>query len=134
MAKRIPHENVYARIVASKIHGVGVKAIRPIKKGTHIFRGDNTKMIWIKKSEVTDLPREIKKLYNDFCVKKSGWYGCPANFNLMTPAWYLNHSTTPNVAIDRKYDFYALRNIRTDEELTVDYSTYSEVGRRRLRD
>jgi len=87
---------------------------------------------WIKKSRLRGLAGEHRKLYDDFCIKRGEWYGCPRNFNLMTPAWYLNHSSTPNVASDKSYRFYALRDIRTGEELTVDYGTYSEMGGRRL--
>jgi hypothetical protein len=39
MSCDLPHHHVYARIARSGIHGVGVKAIRTIKKGTYIFRG-----------------------------------------------------------------------------------------------
>jgi SET domain-containing protein len=53
-------------------------------------------------------------------------YGCPATFNSLTPSWYLNHSTTPNLRCDENYDFFALRTVKPGEELTVDYSTYSE--------
>jgi SET domain-containing protein len=128
----LPHHQVYTRIAHSRTHGVGVKAIRPIKKGTYIFCGDDARLRWIKKSELRGLATEHRKLYNDFCIKSGNWYGCPQNFNLMTPAWYLNHSVTPNVGCDRSYRFYALRDIRKGEELTADYGTYSEMGHRRL--
>jgi SET domain-containing protein len=128
MHKALPHFQIYARIAVSEIHGVGVKAIRPIKKGTYIFYGDDDKIHWIKKSALRGLPKELMKLYKDFCIEKGAWYGCPGNFNKMTPAWYLNHSANPNVACDKGYRFYALRDIKKNEELTVDYRTYS--GRR----
>ena len=38
----------------------------------------------------------------------------------------LNHSNNPNLAADDDYKFYAIRNIKLGEELTVDYTTYSE--------
>ena len=73
---------------------------------------------------------EIRKLYLDFCptIKKGGktFFGCPENLNLMTVAWYLNDSKKPNVVCDKEYVFSALRNIKKGEELTVDYSTYTE--------
>ena len=132
MRSGLPHHQVFTRISQSKIHGVGVKAIRPIKKGTYIFSGDDARLRWIKGSELRGLSAEHRKLYDDFCIKSGSWYGCPQNFNLMTPAWYLNHSAKPNVACDRTYRFYALKDIKKGEELTTDYGTYSETRRRRL--
>jgi len=128
--KKSPHKNVYTRLAPSKIHGVGVIAIKNIPKNTSIFSGDeDSKMVWIEKKKISDEPKEIKKLYEDFCVtrKKKGRieYGCPENFNTLTVAWYLNHSEKPNVYCGKDYLFYSLRDIKKGEELTVNYSTYS---------
>ena len=81
--------------------------------------------MWIEKDIVAMLPESLKKLYDDFCILKPGKYGAPASFNDMTSAWYLNHSKHPNMAADGDYRFYALRDIKSGEELTVDYDTYS---------
>jgi len=125
---KFPHNKVFTRLCPSPIHGVGVFAIRNIKKGTYIFYGDDEDLIWIEKSNLKKLPKEMRKLYDDFCVIKDGGklYGCPKNFNLMTVAWYLNSSKSPNVGCDENFNFFALRNIKAGEELTVDYDTYSE--------
>lgn len=123
--KQVPHYGVYVRLAPSRIHGVGVVAIRPIPKGTYIFYGDEDKLIWIDKASSRRQSGEIRRLYRDFCVTRGQQYGCPRNFNQLTPAWYLNHSKTPNVGADEAYCFYALRNIRKGEELTADYSTYN---------
>lgn len=37
-----PHEQLYTRLKPSKIHGVGVLAVRRIKKGSLLFSGDRT--------------------------------------------------------------------------------------------
>lgn len=125
--QRLPHEGVYARIQRSRIHGIGLFAIRKIGKGTKLFGSDDSGMIWVKEEEIAKLPLKIRKLYTDFGVLKDGRYGCPVNFNQLTPAWYLNHSKNkPNVRCDENYDFVALRDIAVGEELTVDYSTYSQ--------
>jgi SET domain-containing protein len=126
--KRVPHYGVYVRLAPSRIHGVGVVAIRSIPKGTHIFYGDDDNLIWIDKATSRRQRKEIRRLYRDFCVSRGQRYGCPRSFNQLTPAWYLNHSKTPNVGADEKYRFYALRNIRKGEELTADYSTYGDVS------
>lgn len=128
---RPPHYGVYTRLGCSEIHGVGVFAIRPIKKGTHIFYGDEPKIVWISKQKLRGVPRTIKKLYEDFAIIKDdgALYGCPENFNLLTVSWYINESDNPNIGCDiaKNYSFYALRDIESDEELTVNYSSYSEL-------
>jgi len=124
--KHLPHECVYTRIRPSKIHGVGVFAIRKIPKGAAIFSQDNEPIVWIDKSLVETLPKPLRSLYDDFCIIKGGRYGCPKHFDALTTPWYLNHSEHPNVAIDENYRFQALRDIEAGEELTVDYRTYSD--------
>jgi SET domain-containing protein len=126
MAK-LPHLGVFVRLKPSRIHGIGVFAIRDIPKGTYVFSGDNDEMVWVKASGTNHLEKEVKKLYRDFCVSRDGKYGCPKNFNLLTPAWYLNHSKKPNMTADKNYDFYSTRRIKKGEELTVDYETYNDT-------
>jgi SET domain-containing protein len=126
------HEGVYARIKQSKIHGVGVFAICDIPKDTKLFPEDEGEIIWKKKSALNldEMPQEIRQLYDQFCLikNKGETYGCPKSFNLMTIAWYLNHSKTPNVGCDQDYAFYALRDIKKGEELAADYQTYNEFS------
>ena len=131
IGKKFSHENAYTRLGVSKIHGIGVFATRNIEKDTNLFTDDTSKMIWLNKSEtdMLHLSKETKKLYEDFCVIKDGKYGCPENFNNLTVSWYLNEpqkGNRPNVYCDSNYDFFASRDIQEGEELTVDYSTYSQ--------
>lgn len=86
-------------------------------------------MLWIEQNLVAKEPKEIWKLYEDFPVFKNGRCGCPTSFNRLTVAWYLNEpkkSERPNVGCTECYDFFALRDIKAGEELTVDYSKYSD--------
>jgi hypothetical protein len=83
-------------------------------------------MRWIEADKLGRLPKEIRRLYEDFGVLKDGRWGCPTSFNRLTPAWYLNESKNPNVACDEHLNFVAKRDIALGEELTVDYTTYSE--------
>jgi SET domain-containing protein len=116
----------------SRIHGVGVFAIRNVPKGAKLFEPDDGELVWMKKSalRLDELPQRIRQLYEDFCpIKDKGRrYGCPRSFNLMTIAWYLNHSKTPNVGCDEDYKFFALRDITTGEELTADYRSYNQFA------
>jgi SET domain-containing protein len=127
-AKHLPHQGVYTRLAPSPLHGVGVFAIRPIKKATQLFGDDDTGLIAVSPSSITRLPHGLKRLYRDFCIiqAKGKSYLCPKNFNLMTVSWYLNHSAQPNVRCDRNFNFYSLRHIKIGEELTVDYDSYNE--------
>ncbi|HXY09856.1 MAG TPA: SET domain-containing protein [Terriglobales bacterium] len=122
---RLPHVGVFVRLKPSRIHGIGVFAIKDIPKETCVFRGDNQETVWVKASAIKGLGREVKKFYRDFCISCSGRYGCPRNFNMLTPAWYLNHSKKPNMALDKNYGLISTRKIGKGEELTVDYETYN---------
>jgi len=122
----LPHENVWARIVRSRIHGVGLKAIRDIPHGTYLFQGDDLPMVWVDREIIKHLRSALQRLYDDFAVAKGNRLGCPRSFNLLTPAWYLNHSKRPNVGCDSNYDFYALKDIKRNQELTVNYDEFSE--------
>jgi hypothetical protein len=123
----LPHGGVYTRLGTSKAHGVGVFAIRKIKKGTKVFGSDDAGMVWIDKHRTEHLPNRVKKLYEDFAVLKNGKYGCPTSFNQLTPSWYLNESrANPNVRCDENYDFLATRDIKAGEELLASYPQYSD--------
>ncbi|MGO9777922.1 MAG: FRG domain-containing protein [Terracidiphilus sp.] len=125
--EKSPHRGVFVRIQPSKLHksGVGVFAIMRIPKNRRIFADENEEVLWMTKQS---LPKTgpLRKLYDDFAIIKGDRYGCPTSFNRLTPAWFMNESKTPNSRCDENYDFYTMRDINPGEELTVDYSTFSE--------
>jgi hypothetical protein len=126
-----PHKRVYTRLAPSKVDkdGVGVFAIVNIKKDNPLFCGDNEEMLWIEESTFKNAPDAVRRLYRDFSVFKNNRFGCPLTFNRLTASWYINkpkRGETPNVYCDANYDFYALRDIKAGEELTVDYFKYSD--------
>jgi hypothetical protein len=136
--RRMPSDGVFTRIQPSKIHGVGVFAIRRIPKGTSIFPNDNGPIVWIKRSNIQGLRGQLRRLYDDFCIIKDNGetFGCPPNFSLMTAAWFLNEpmrGQQPNVGCRKDYTFYAMRDIAAGEELTVNYATFSEKPPARVR-
>jgi SET domain-containing protein len=121
----LPDFKVYTRLKKSEVHGIGVFAIREIKKGTYIFL-ENCKVKTIKAKDIpfSELPAEIIQLYKDFCPynKKEFTYTCPQNFNFMTISWFLNEDKeNPNVGCDKQLEFYALKDIQVGEELFVNY-------------
>jgi hypothetical protein len=134
--EELPHKGLYTRLQPSPIDGVGVFAINNIKKGTLIFSGDSDEIRWIW---TEDLPKDarLREFYEKFAIVKNGndghpqRYGCPRHFHRLTMSWYLNDPKSgnkPNVTCDDNYDFRASRDIKREEELTVDSNTYSDHG------
>ena len=133
MTTKLPHEGVWVRLGVSPIEGIGVFAIRPIPKGTDMFANDRVPLTWIGRAELdSSRPSDAERaLYDDFGIRRGDAIGCPANFNNLTPGWYLNEpppGEAPNVAADSNFAFTALRDIEEGEELTIDYSGFSETG------
>jgi hypothetical protein len=129
-----PHSGVYTRLKPSQVdkHGVGVFAIKDIKKDAQIFVGDNEEFLWIDEGSFKGQPHAIRELYDAFAVIDKSEYLCPINFNRLTVSWYINEPRTgeqPNVrceANEEQFEFYALRHIAAGEELTVVYKDYSD--------
>jgi hypothetical protein len=115
----------------SDIDGVGVFAIRTIPKGTDIFANDRVPMAWVSRDELerSGLSEAERAFYRDFGIRRGNEIGCPANFNNLTPGWYLNEpppGEAANVHVGEAFAFTARRDIAEGEELTVDYSSFSE--------
>ena len=123
----MPHKHVYARLGSSQIHGIGVFAVRAIKKGIDIFPDIDDKIIWIDASIIRRLRGEVRGLYEDYCVKIGGKYGAPDSFNKINASWYLNHSSNPNAVVNHKYRVIAKRGIKKGEEITLDYKTFMDM-------
>lgn len=131
MTRKLPHEGVYVRLGVSPREGVGVFAIRPIPAGTDIFQNDTVEMVWIERAELerARLSHQERLLYQAFGVARGDRIGAPVNFHNLTPGWYLNEPSPgeePNVDVDEKLHFRALRDIGEGEELLVRYASFSE--------
>lgn len=124
MKRRAPHDGVYARIGPSRIHGVGVRAIRDIPAGTLVFAGESERVVWASRAAVRRLPAAIRALYEDFGMVWGDRIGVPPTLNMLSVGWYVNHSDRPNVEAGDDARFRALRRIRKGEELTADYRTF----------
>lgn len=120
----------YCRLRPSPISGVGVFAIRHITKGINPMpEKRETEFVSVPRSEVDALSPELKQLVVDMCPENDGMFDFPNySLNEMGVSYYMNHSPTPNMGTDDGGDFYALRDIESGEELTVDYGTYGELN------
>lgn len=125
MKKQSPHDGVYARISLSRVHGVGVRAIRDIPAATRVFRGESQRVVWVTRSAVRRQPEAIRKLYEDFGIVWGDRIGVPPTLNMLSVGWYVNHSDRPNVEANQDGQFVTLRRIRKGEELTADYRTFT---------
>ncbi|MFA5931590.1 MAG: SET domain-containing protein [archaeon] len=120
----------YCRLKTSKIHGIGIFAIRDIPKGADPFENEKRqKWIKINKKEFAGADKEIIKLLEDFFwfdENGEGWVP-EGGINEMGISFYSNHSKKPNIRrIDEDGNFITLRLIKKGEELLVDYETYDE--------
>jgi SET domain-containing protein len=121
-----PHRNLYTRIKASS-KGVGLFAIRGIPKGTQLFVGDVGNTIRILVSTIDKISdAEVRHMYTDFCPVVDKYFIAPSDFNQMTMSWYMNHSNEPNVTVVPDLQFVTSRVIHVGEELTVNYTTFSD--------
>lgn len=125
-------ENVYCRIGVSKIHGVGVIAVRDIPKGIDPMKETRTiEFETVPATEILDnpeIPEGLKKLVVDMCPENEGVFDVPpCSLNEIGVSFYLNHSNEPNME-ERDGYFFTLREIKEGEELTVDYGTYGEMN------
>ena len=119
----------YVMLKPSPVHGIGVFAIRDIPKGCRsIFSKGTGGWVRLSFEEVEQLPAHSRNLVETYCLYDETHYFVPDyGFKLMDLALYLNHSSTPNIAsVDEGEAFAALRDIRTGEELLVDYGTIAE--------
>jgi len=96
----------------SLIEGKGIHAGEPIHAGERIqyITGRRVKKLPRTKEEALSIP-------NWFGLSKQYWID-PQE----TPFRYLNHSCNPNAAVAGTKILTALRDIKQDEEITIDYS------------
>ena len=122
---------VYVRLKPSPIGGVGVFAIRDIPAGIDPFGEEENDYEAIPVAEIRDDPEitdAVKKYAEDMCAVDGGFMFVPKNgINRIDPSFFVNHSAVPNLATpDDGEHFITLREIKTGEELTIDYYTFND--------
>jgi SET domain-containing protein len=120
---------VFCRLGSSKTHGVGVFAIRAIKKDINpLVSWLDGREIKFTKAELKHLPLAVRKQIERFCFYDTKKTLIPRiGMNAMSMAIYLNHSKKPNLRLTKVGQFQALRTIKKNEELLIDYDdTFGE--------
>jgi SET domain-containing protein len=122
--------STYCRIKPSKVHGVGVFAIANIPKGVNLFPDcscDLKKIKKINKKEVADLNPDTLKMMSDFLIESKTHYFTTTSLNNINISYFLNHSDQPNCEwVEKDDSFRPLKNIKKQEELTINYEKYLE--------
>ncbi len=114
---------VYCKLGVSKIHGVGVFALRDIPQGTRPLRSIVTNQEKkFSRIELKQVPSSVRKHLADFCLVESGRVFVPEiGLNAVNLSIYLNHSKDPNLFFNDKDELEARFDIPRGEELTIDY-------------
>jgi SET domain-containing protein len=123
--------DTYCKIGVSKIHGVGVIAIKEIPKGINPFVSLYSTMEFIifHDADFDQLDPVIIKYIKSFFVRTKKEYPIMlGGLNSIGVFGYINHSDKPNMelgfgSMTKLCPFLAIRDIKVGEELFWDYRT-----------
>lgn len=115
-AIKLLREIVKIKLAPSEIDGVGVFAMRDLKKGEKLYTDIVPHQFDLPYSKVKKLPKDIRDiLLGQFPLITEGSHFL---YPVTKMSGYLNHSDTPNYdAVEDK----TLRKIKAGEEITEDY-------------
>jgi len=128
--------NTYVRIMQSKIHGVGVIAIKDIPIGVNPFEHATNKcginkFKRIHKDKLVGVDKQVIKMLDDFLgLDDDGYYDIPSEgMNTLDVSFYMNFSEKPNIDIVNSKNcnfaiFRTNRVIKKGEELLINYNNY----------
>ena len=101
----------------SRIHGLGLFAVKPIRKGEivaikggHIFH----------ENEIRRMEAESDESYIQ--IEDEFYIGAMNKQEVKGNKLFLNHSCDPNLGIRGQITFVAMRNIKAGQELTYDWA------------
>ena len=117
---------VCIKLSFSRLHGIGVHAVRSIKKGTVL---GSREVAYIKGSfcryytwkEYKNFDASVKKMVIEYCAGSQRGFWAPVDFDYLPATWYMNHCCQGNVGFDGNGEFVALKNIKRGGELSYDY-------------
>ena len=115
----------------SLLGGVGVFATHDIPVGTLLFNQN----FEIRTMRIKDVPTPLLQycvyISDDECL-------CPERFDRMEIGWYINHSSTPNIAKEsrapnaetarniKERAVHAIQDIKAGDEILIDYNYLHE--------
>ncbi|MBK1735241.1 hypothetical protein CKO15_08070 [Halorhodospira abdelmalekii] len=113
---------VRTKLEFSELHGIGVFALEPIKKGQLVIRHHPDFDFVFYDADMEKLPVAMREAieYYGYRYERGGFF----IYNVDNER-FLNHSESPNLRPGRRVMF-AARDIEPDEELTVDYRTFCD--------
>lgn len=116
--------NTNLRLKPSKVcDGVGLFAIRPIKKGDVLLQDVTADTTFIQWAELPGLHQDVKSYLNTMCNSTTDGIFLSRTPNNINLAYFVNHSDSPNVTHDLTLDeFVAIRDIEQDEEIVCVYT------------
>jgi SET domain-containing protein len=119
---------VFCRVAPSKIHGVGLFAVKRIPKGTDPFLNSlEDKYVEFTLEDMKKLEPGIRKIVHDMSGFENNIYHVHAyGFNIIHPLFFINHSKESNI-VTKGLRYIASRDIEVGEELTVDYETFNDI-------
>jgi SET domain-containing protein len=115
--------NEFSFVLKPSVHGIGVFAAHDIMAETYLRlfgNEDKTNDVSVIRNK-----KDVPEFFRTYCVDRGEELLCPADFGCMELGWHVNHSSTPN-AHHKNYEFYALRDIKAGEEITINYNTLEE--------
>ena len=97
-------KETYCSFGVSKIHGIGVFAIRDIPIGTNPMPSVKPeKIIKLTDKDLESLPNEIVNKIKDIFIRSEKFYHIyDLGLNCMGVKFHVNHSSNPNIAINNE--------------------------------
>jgi len=119
--------NTSCKLKPSNIHGIGVFAIKDILEGSYPCNPVlSPKYFTFTEDELQKLPAEVLELISEYC------YSGPDEFTISQlglntlELWtWINHDENNNVIFDDDGLIIAIKDIKKDEELLLNYSIIS---------
>jgi|ERR1019366_463644 SET domain-containing protein len=133
--KSQPH--VLIELRPSGISGIGVFAVRNVRKGQKVADGlyaedFKTLVPW---ENYKRFDASVRRKIDAFCIGTPKGFVPPddLDFNKLSVEWYFNHSCDGNVGFSLDGDFIAIKKIAKDTELTYDYAIAESNPRFQMR-
>lgn len=121
----------YFELSLSKIHGIGIIALRMIPKDTFLFEYSNkTEYILYDDLYKNGVQKSVVKSLNKNYAHDKYGIELPENINSISYVNYINHSKNNNVKWliidDYSTKYYTNRKINKGEELCISYKNYCD--------